>query len=52
MLHTDAFSLDKSKMLSFGSLNPLPDDKNLDWSKLEQFADDNFKFDENSREFS
>ena len=24
----------------------------LDWSKLKQFADDNFKFDENSRKFS
>ena len=33
-------------------LNPLPDDKILDWSKLKQFADDNFKFDENSRKFS
>ena len=26
--------------------------KNLDWSKLKQFADDNFIFDENSRKFS
>ena len=34
------------------TLNPLPDDKILDWSKLKQFADDNFKFDENSRNFS
>ena len=34
------------------SLNPLPDDKILDWSKLKQSADDNFKFDENSRKFS
>ena len=33
-------------------LNPLPDDKILDWSKLKQFADGNFKFDENSRKFS
>ena len=32
--------------------NPLPDDKILDWCKLKQFADDNFKFDENSRKFS
>ena len=32
--------------------NPLPDDKILDWSKLKQFADDNFKFDENNRKFS
>ena len=34
------------------NFNPLPDDKILDWSKLKQFVDDNFKFDENSREFS
>ena len=32
--------------------NPLPDDKILDWSKLKQFADDNFEFDVNSRKFS
>ena len=25
---------------------------NLDWSKLKQSADDNFKFDENSKKFS
>ena len=31
---------------------PLPDNKILDWSKLKQFADDNFKFDEHSRKFS
>ena len=30
----------------------LPDDKILDWSKLKQFADDDIKFDENSRKFS
>ena len=32
-------------------INPLPD-KILDWSKLKQFADDIFKFGENSRKFS
>ena len=32
--------------------NPSPDDKILDWSKLEQSADDNFEFDVNSRKFS
>ena len=32
-------------------LNPLPDDKILDRSKLKQSADSNFKFDEN-RKFS
>ena len=41
-------------MMSFvyAKFNPLPHDKNLNWSKLKQFADDNFKFDENSRKFS
>ena len=34
------------------TLNPLPDNKILDRSKLKKFADDNFKFDENSRKFS
>ena len=33
-------------------VNPLPDNKILGWSKLKQFADDNFKLDENSRNFS
>ena len=33
-------------------LNPLPDDKILDRSKLKQSADDNFKLDENSKKFS
>ena len=35
-----------------GSVNPLPDDKNLDRFKLNQSADNNFEFDENSRKFS
>ena len=34
------------------AFNPLPDDDILDWSNLKQFADDYFKFDENSRKFS
>ena len=33
-------------------VNPLPDDRILDRSKLKQSADDNFKSDENSRKFS
>ena len=33
-------------------VNPLPDDKILDGSKLKQSAGNNFKFDENSRKFS
>ena len=32
--------------------NPLPDVKILDSSKLKQFADDNFKFDENGSKLS
>ena len=34
------------------SLNPLPDDKILDSSKLKEFADDNFKFNKNERKLS
>ena len=34
------------------AVNPLPDDKILNWSKLKQSADDNFEFDVNSRKFS
>ena len=34
------------------TFNPLPDVKILDRSNLKQSADDNFKFDENSRKFS
>ena len=33
-------------------LNPLPDDKILDRSKLKQSEDDNFEFDVNSRKLS
>ena len=32
--------------------NPLPDNKILDWSKLKEFAADNFKFDEIGRKLS
>ena len=39
-------------MLGLNLINPLPDDKILDWSKLKQFADDNLKINENSRKFS
>ena len=34
------------------TLNSLPNDTILDRSNLKQSADDNFKFDENSRKFS
>ena len=33
-------------------INPSPDEPILDSSKLKEFADDNFKFDENGRKFS
>ena len=33
-------------------INPLPDDKILDSSKLKELADDIFKFDENGRKLS
>ena len=33
-------------------INPLPDDKISDLSKLKQSADDNFEFDVNGRKFS
>ena len=33
-------------------INPLPDDKILDWSKLKPSANDNFEFDVHSRKFS
>ena len=45
-----SFNLIWAKILTI--FNPLPEDKILDWSKLKQFPDDNFKFDENSRKFS
>ena len=34
------------------SLEPFPKQQTSDSSKLKQFADDNFKFDENGRKFS
>ena len=33
------------------NINPFPNNKILDSSKLKEFADDNFKFDENGRKF-
>ena len=36
----------------FSSINPLPDDKILDRSKLKLSADDNFEFDKNGRKSS
>ena len=39
-------------MLNSAYFNPFPNDKILDSSKLKEFADDNFKFDENGRKLS
>ena len=40
------------KTLNFGKgFNPFPNDKFLESFKLKEFADDNFKFDENGRKF-
>ena len=36
----------KLRLIIFYALNPLPDEKILDWSKLKQSADDNFEFKE------
>ena len=36
----------------FQHINPLPDNKISDWSKLKWIEDDIFKFDENIRKFS
>ena len=46
----DTFSREQGCRCSL--FNPLPDDNILDLSKMKQSADDNFKFDENSRMFS
>ena len=51
---TEISEITSSNIGSSGSrdLNPLADDNILDRSNLKQSADDNFKFDENSRKFS
>ena len=40
------------KTLTVFYINSLPNDNILDNSKLKEFADDNFKFDENGGKFS
>ena len=49
-IYQSVFLLFTSRMTIM--FNPLPDDKILDRSSLKRSADDNFKFDENSRKFS
>ena len=47
----ETFIVDDLIQLLHKQFNPLPYDKILDRSRLKQSADDNFKFDENSRKF-
>ena len=44
---TPGGSEDPSKLSDY-ALDPFPNYKFLDWSKLKEFADNNFRFDENS----
>ena len=47
------FNLDRSEILSCGKqYYPITRRQILDFSKLKEFADDNFKFDENGRKLS
>ena len=39
-------------MRSRAVLNPFPNNQSYTLSKLKEFADDNFKYDENGRKFS
>ena len=48
----NAFSLDQSEKFSFGKGSTLSQTTSLDSSKLKEFADNNFKFDENDRKLS
>ena len=41
-----------SAIQCFVEFNPFPNGQILDSSKLKEFADNNFKYDENGREFS
>ena len=52
MLDTSIVLFFSECFLYLWEVNPLPDDKILDRSNLKQSADNNFKFDENSRKFS
>ena len=53
MLSAICFNLDQSKFLSSGNwVNPITRRQILDFSKLKEFADDDFKFHENGRKIS
>ena len=47
----DADYCDRSKKTTV-PFNPFPNDKFFNSSKLKEFAEDNFRFDENGRKFS
>ena len=51
-LHVVLHFIEKSSYIIAVKFNPFPNDTISDSSKLKQFADDNFKFDENDRKLS
>ena len=48
----NTFRLEEFKICCLGKGKPFPKRQILDSSKQKEFADDNFKFDENGRKFS
>ena len=46
------FQFERVKFITWERVNRLPQQQILDSSKLKEFADDNFKFDENGRKLS
>ena len=52
MSSAKAFNMDQSRLCCLVNDSPFPKQQTLDSSKPKEFADDNFKFDENGRRFS
>ena len=52
MMLTPEKSIEIQNSIGKSFFIPLPDNKISDWSKLKEFADDNFKFDESGRKLS
>ena len=52
LLPANAFNLNQSKILLSGKELILPKQQIVDFSKLKEFADDIFKFDEKGKKFS
>ena len=52
LLSANAFNFNKPKILQFGEESTLSHTTHFGLAKLEDFVDDNFKFDENCRKFS